>query len=172
MTLPMRRGRSGRLHGVEPATMLRRDPFADVQELLGRMTGLIQPTIETEAERPWVPVAEIDEDEPGYLVRLELPGISPSDIDVSIRDRELCVAGEVREEEREERPNALRVRFGRFHYHTSLPSDVDADNVQASMNEGVLTLRIPKAQQAQSHRIPITQAGGRPGGEDTGRGPA
>lgn len=174
MTLPMRRTRSGRLHGVEPAAVLRRDPFADVQELLGRMTGLIQPAVETEAERPWMPVAEIDEDDQGYIVRLELPGISPSDIDVSIRDRELCVSGEVNEEERGERPNALRVRFGRFHHHTSMPSDVDADAIEASMNEGVLTLRIPKAQRAQSLRVPITQAGsagGRPEGEDTARGP-
>lgn len=167
--MPMRRAR-GRVHGIEPMPVLRRDPFADVQELLGRMTGLIQPTVETEVERPWVPIAEIDENDDGYVVRLELPGIAPEDIDVSIRDRELCVSGEVREEEHE-RSNALRVRFGRFHYHTSLPSDVDADSVKASMNDGVLTLRIPKARQAQGHRIQITQAestGGRPGGEGTG----
>jgi HSP20 family protein len=137
--------------------MLRRDPFADVQELLNRMTGLIQPTIEAEIERPWVPVAEIDENDDAYIVRLELPGISPEGIDIGIRDRELCVNGEVSEEE--ERPSALRVRVGRFHYHTSLPSDVDADNVEASMNDGVLTLRIPKAERSQGHRIQIT--GGR-----------
>ncbi|GAA4612965.1 Hsp20/alpha crystallin family protein [Actinoallomurus liliacearum] len=142
---------------MEPtAVVLRRDPFADVQELLSRMTGLIQPAVETEADRPWVPVAEIDENDQSYIVRLELPGISPEEVDVSIRDRELCVSGEVREE-REERSHALRVRFGRFHYHTSLPSDVDADNVRASMNDGVLALVIPKAQRAQSHHIKITQ---------------
>lgn len=174
MTLPMRRARGGRLHGVEPtATVLRRDPFADVQELLSRMTGLIQPAAETEAERPWVPVAEIDENDESYIVRLELPGISPEEVDVSIRDRELCVSGEVREEEREERSNALRVRFGRFHYHTSLPSDVDVENVRASMNDGVLALVIPKAQRAQGHHIEITQTestGEQPQGKGAQRG--
>jgi HSP20 family protein len=149
---------------MEPAGMLRRDPFADVQELLNRMTGLIQPTMETEAERPWVPVAEIDETDDSYIVRLELPGIMPDEIDIGIRDRELCVNGEVREEA--EGSNALRVRVGRFHHHTSLPSDVDADNVEASLDEGVLTLRIPKAQRAQPHRIPITA--GRAEGMPTG----
>lgn len=160
MSLPMRRTRNARLHGMEPTAILRRDPFADVQELLNRMTGLIQPAVEAEAERPWMPIAEIDENDDGYVVRLELPGISPDDIDIGIRDRELCVNGEVREEE--ERSNALRVRTGRFHYHSSLPSDVDADNVEASMDQGVLTLRIPKAQRAQGHRIEITgeRAGG------------
>jgi HSP20 family protein len=139
---------------MEPATMLRRDPFADVQELVNRMTRLIQPAVETEAERPWVPVAEIDENDEGYVVRLELPGIAPADIDIGIRDRELCVNGEVREEE--EDSNALRLRTGRFHYHASLPSDVDSDNVEASMDEGVLTLRIPKAKRGQGRRIEIT----------------
>lgn len=166
MTLPMRRARAGRLHGMEPATMLRRDPFADVQDLVNRMTGLIQPAVETEAERPWVPVAEIDEDDEGYVVRLELPGIAPADIDIGIRDRELCVNGEVREEE-EEGSNALRLRIGRFHYHASLPSDVDPDNVEASMDEGVLTLRIPKAKRGQGHRIEITDGrSGRKRSED------
>lgn len=164
MTMPMRRTRGGRLHGMEPAGMLRRDPFADVQELLNRMTGLIQPAMETEAERPWVPVAEIDETDDSYVVRLELPGIMPDEIEIAIRDRELCVNGEVREEE--ERSNALRVRVGRFHYHTSLPSDVDADSVEASLDEGVLTLRIPKEQRAQGHRVPITA--GRTEGMPTG----
>jgi HSP20 family protein len=145
--------------------MLRRDPFADVQELLNRMAGLIQPVAETEAEagRPWMPVAEIDEEDDGYVVRLELPGIAQDDIDIGIRDRELCVSGEVREED--EGSNALRVRVGRFHYHTSLPSDVDADNVQATMDDGVLMLRIPKARQSQGHRIEI--GGGRAKGKES-----
>ncbi|MCO5984735.1 Hsp20/alpha crystallin family protein [Actinoallomurus spadix] len=172
--MPMRRrGRAGRLHGMEPTGLLHRDPFADVQELLNRMTGLIQPPMEAETERPWVPIAEIDETEDGYVVRLELPGILPDDVDVNIRDRELCVSGEVREET--EGSNALRVRVGRFHYHASLPSDVDADNVEGKLEEGVLTLRIPKAQRAHGHRIPITGARttGMPlGGGETGGMPA
>jgi HSP20 family protein len=141
--------------------MLRRDPFADMQELLNRIGGLVQPTAETEVERPWVPVAEIDETDDAYVVKLELPGIAPAAIEIGIRDSELCVNGEVREKRGgdEEAPNALRIRVGRFHYHASLPSDVDADNVEASMQEGILTLRIPKAREGQSRRIEIT--GGR-----------
>jgi HSP20 family protein len=134
--------------------MLRRDPFADVQELVNRIGGLVQQPAETEAERPWLPVAEVDESDDAYVVRLELPGIAPADIDVAIRDRELCVNGEVREQQ--EDSNALRLRVGQFHYHTSLPSDVDPDNVEASMDEGVLTLRIPKAHQGQARHINIT----------------
>lgn len=165
MTMPMRRrGRGGRLHGMEPAGLLHRDPFEDVQELLNRMTGLIQPPMEAEAARPWMPMAEIDETDDGYLVRLELPGILPDEVDVDIRDRELCVSGEVREET--EGSNALRVRAGRFHYHASLPSDVEADDVEAKLEEGVLTLRIPKARRAHGHHIRVT--GGRTSGTPIG----
>ncbi|GAA5026025.1 Hsp20/alpha crystallin family protein [Actinopolymorpha pittospori] len=154
-TMPMRRARGVRLHGMEPSMMLRRDPFADVQELVNRIGGLVQQSVETETERPWIPTAEIEETDDAYVVKLELPGIAADDVEVGVRDRDLCVNGEVREEE-EQGSNALRVRIGRFHYHTTLPSDVEADNVEASMNEGVLTLRIPKPQQGQGRRIQIT----------------
>jgi HSP20 family protein len=167
MTLPMRRARGGRVHGVEPTAILRREPLADMQELLNRIGGLIQPTAETGAERAWMPVAETDETDDAYVVRLELPGIAPDEIEIGIRDRELCVNGEVREEE--EASNALRVRVGRFHYHTSLPSDVDIDNVEASMDEGILTLRIPKAQQSRGRRIEISEGRSERGRSKGGR---
>ncbi|GII34583.1 Hsp20/alpha crystallin family protein [Planotetraspora mira] len=156
MTLPMRRGRAHQMHGVEPSAMLRRDPFADVQELLSRIGWLIPPSGETEMDRPWVPVAEIDESDDAYMIKLELPGVAPEEIELGITDRELCINGEIREEE--EGSTALRVRMGRFHYHTSLPSDVDEKNVQASMEEGVLTVRVPKAAQGRTRRVEVTEA--------------
>jgi HSP20 family protein len=141
------------MHGVEPSPMLRRDAFADVQDLLNRIGWMVQQTPEREAEGPWAPVVEIDESDDAYVVKLELPGVAPADIEIGISDRELCINGEVREQE--EGSNALRVRMGRFHYHTSLPSDLDEDNVEASVDEGVLTLRIPKASQSRARRIEI-----------------
>jgi HSP20 family protein len=144
--------------------MLRRDPFADVQEVLNRIGDLVPQPVGIEAERPWLPASEIDETDDAYVIRLELPGISPDNVDVGIRDSELCVNGEVREREEDEGSNALRVRVGRFHYHTALPSDVDADNVEASMDGGILTLRIPKAQEGRGRHIPITAGGRSEGG--------
>ena len=166
-TMPMRRPRASRLHGMEPST-LRRDPFADVEELINRIGSMVQQPVETDAERPWIPVAEIDESDDAYVVKLELPGVDPDGVEVGIRDRDLCINGEVREEE-EEGSNALRVRLGRFHYHSTLPSDVDADNVEASMNEGVLTLRIPKPKQGHGRRIQITNGHAEGGGSEGNR---
>jgi HSP20 family protein len=158
MTIPMRRARGGgALHQAEPAALLRRDPFADAQELLNRIGGLVEQTTGADIDRPWIPAAEIDETDDAYVVRLELPGIAPAEIEVGVRDNELCINGEVREEDEES--DALRVRVGRFHYHTALPSDVDADHVDASLDEGILKLRIPKAQEGRARRIEVT--GGR-----------
>jgi HSP20 family protein len=153
------------MHGVEPSAMLRRDPFADVQELLSRIGWLIPSAGESETDRPWVPVAEIDESDDAYMIKLELPGVTPEEIEIGITDRELCINGEIREEE--EGSTALRVRMGRFHYHTSLPSDVDEKNVQASMEEGVLTVRVPKAAQGRTRRVEVTEA--RPKGQRRSR---
>ncbi|GII59899.1 hypothetical protein Pth03_82880 [Planotetraspora thailandica] len=147
------------MHGVEPSAMLRRDPFADVQELLSRIGWLIPSSTETEMERPWVPVAEIDESDEAYMIKLELPGVAPSDIEIGITDRELCITGEVHEEEGG--GGALRVRMGRLHYHTSLPSDVNESNVEASLEDGVLTVRIPKAAQGRTRRVEVTEARGK-----------
>jgi len=125
-----------------------------MQDLFNQLGLLTRQPVEGEAERPWLPIAEIDEVDDAYLARLEMPGISPEDIEISINGRELCVNGEVQKEEGSS--NALRVRSGRFHFHTSLPSDVDQEDVDASMDEGILTLRIPKAKQGQGRRIEVT----------------
>ncbi|MER6829017.1 Hsp20/alpha crystallin family protein [Streptosporangium sp. NPDC000563] len=166
MTLPMRRTRGGHMHGVEPFAILRRDPFGEMQDLFSQLGLLTRPTVEGEAERPWMPIAEIDEIDDAYLARLEMPGISPEDVEISINGRELCVNGEVHKEEGSS--NALRVRTGRFHFHTSLPSDVDQEGVEASMEEGILTLRIPKATQGQGRRIQV-KAGHSKGRPESGR---
>ncbi|MEV4531068.1 Hsp20/alpha crystallin family protein [Streptosporangium sp. NPDC049304] len=162
----MRRTRGGHVHGVEPLAVLRRDPFGDMQDLFHQLGLLTRQTAEGEAERPWMPIAEIDEIDDAYLARLEMPGIAPEDVEISINGRELCVNGEVHTEEG--RSNALRVRTGRFHFHTSLPSDVDQEGVEASMDEGILTLRIPKAMQGQGRRIEV-RAGHSKGHSESGR---
>lgn len=115
---------------------------------------MIPPAGEAEAERPWMPVAETDESGDAYTIKLELPGVSAEDIEIGITDRDLCINGEVREEE--EGATALRMRMGRLHYHTTLPSDVDDDKVEASLHDGVLTVRVPKAAQGRTRRIEVS----------------
>jgi HSP20 family protein len=104
-------------------------------------------------QESWVPTVETEETDDAYLVRAELPGMKRDDVDVELRGNELRITGEVREDGD---GKALRQRHGRFAYRTSLPADADAQNINAQLSDGILTVRLPKAAQAQSRRIEIS----------------
>ena len=128
--------------------------FEDLQMRLnqlmeGALTGVLSP------DSVWVPLADIEETEDAWVVEAELPGVNKKDINVDVRDSEVVVTGEIKEKERK---GLLRKRtrpVGRFEYRVVLPGEVDADGVDASLDDGVLTIRIPKAEKARPRRIEI-----------------
>lgn len=104
----------------------------------------------------FTPLADLEETDDAYLVEIELPGVKRDDISVEVTGRRLTVSGERKERER---VGILRRRtrtVGRFHYEVVLPGDVEEEGVSASMDEGVLTLRVPKAASERPRRIPVT----------------
>jgi HSP20 family protein len=138
--------------------------FEDLQMRLnqlmeGALTGVLSP------DSVWVPLADIEETEDAWVVEAELPGVNKKDINVDVRDSEVVVTGEIKEKERK---GLLRRRtrpVGRFEYRVVLPGEVNADGVDASLDDGVLTIRIPKAEQARPRRIEIgSHAGSGNGG--------
>jgi HSP20 family protein len=128
--------------------------FEDLQMRLnqlmeGALTGVLSP------DSVWVPLADIEETEDAWVVEAELPGVNKKDINVDVRDSEVVVTGEIKEKERK---GLLRRRtrpVGRFEYRVVLPGEVNADGVDASLDDGVLTIRIPKAEKARPRRIEI-----------------
>jgi HSP20 family protein len=93
----------------------------------------------------FIPLADVEELDDAYLVELDLPGIDKRDIDISVAGRRITVTGERKEKER---VGILRRRtrtLGRFYYEIMLPGDVDESGVNASLKDGVLSVRIPKA---------------------------
>jgi HSP20 family protein len=128
--------------------------FEDLQMRLnqlmeGALTGVLSP------DSVWVPLADIEETEDAWVVEAELPGVNKKDINVDVRDSEVVVTGEIKEKERK---GLLRRRtrpVGRFEYRVVLPGEVDADAIDASLDDGVLTIRIPKAEKARPRRIEI-----------------
>jgi HSP20 family protein len=95
---------------------------------------------------------ETQEADDAYLVRAELPGMKREDVDVELIGNELRISGEVKEEGS---GKTLRHRHGKFAYRTTVPADADPDNIDAQLTDGVLTVRLPKAAQAQSRKIEI-----------------
>lgn len=104
----------------------------------------------------WAPAVDLKENKTNYVVKTDLPGVDPKDIDVTLENGVLTVRGERKEEHREEGENFHRVeRFsGSFARQFSLP-DVADDGVEAQMKDGVLEIHIPKSEKAVARKIEI-----------------
>ena len=132
------------------AEATRGDAFVELDQLKERLANLV----ESWARLPellrngFTPLADIEETDDAYLVEIELPGVDRNDIDIEVTGPLLYVRGE-----RKERPRVGIVRrrqrgFGPFSYEVVLPGAVRDDAVDATIDAGVLTVRLPKPQQA------------------------
>jgi HSP20 family protein len=102
------------------------------------------------------------EETPDHLVfRAELPGMTREDIDVELEDGILTIRGEKKEEQRAEDVQGLLYerRWGTFARRFTLPRAVDPNRIQAAYTNGVLTIRVPKAEEAKGRKIEITDGG-------------
>ncbi len=106
----------------------------------------------------WKPSTDISETDDSYEVRAELPGVPMEDVHISVKDDFLTIKGEKRQENGDESNNYKRVerRYGSFERKFTLPPKVDADNIKAKFNDGVLTLSIPKPEEVKPKEIPIS----------------
>lgn len=108
----------------------------------------------------FTPLADIEETDDAYSVEIELSGVKKDDVELEISKRRLSVSGERKEKER---VGILRRRervVGRFSYDVTLPGEVDEDGVEARLEDGVLTVRVPKTAADRPRRIEV-QAGRR-----------
>lgn len=111
-----------------------------------------------EETRSWVPPVDIQETSDAYLFHAELPGMTKEDIHITLENNVLRVSGERKFEKDARKENYHRVErtYGTFARTFSLPMQVDADKVQASFENGILTVSVPKAEQAKPRRISIS----------------
>lgn len=106
----------------------------------------------------WAPTVDVAETEASFEIRAELPGVTQEDVKVSVKENLLTISGEKRQEKTDDTENYRRIerRYGNFQRTFTLPPKVKADAIKAEFREGVLTVAIPKAEEAKPTEIPIT----------------
>lgn len=100
---------------------------------------------------------DVAEDDKGFIVKASIPGVDPENVEVTLMDNTLTIKGETKEEQDiNEKNYHLRERhYGSFMRSVTLPNTVDADKIEATHENGVLTLTIPKSESAQPKRIAV-----------------
>lgn len=139
------------------ARSLRRwDPFTELEGLYDQMDQLMR-SISSEAPLTMAPT-DIEETDDAYIVELDIPGVKREHIDVEVRENTLRVTGEIKERERTGVMRRRNRPAGSFEYVVALPGDVDRENVEATLHEGVLSVTLHKAAKAQSRHIEVKES--------------
>jgi HSP20 family protein len=140
---------------TRPAPAAPWDPFRELDDLRDRFASLVRSRLAPGADR-WVPSADVEETGDAWTVELELPGAARDDVDVQLDERVLTVSGEIRDRERRGLLHRRTRRVGAFHYAVTLPGEIDEEHVEAELDRGVLTVRVPKTGRSRRRRIPVS----------------
>ena len=105
----------------------------------------------------WTPAFDVYEEKDNFIVKAELPGMKREDINVSLHDGNLIISGERRSETKSENAEVYRAErfFGKFQRAVALPTSVAANKVQAQYKDGVLTVTLPKSEEAKPKQIEV-----------------
>jgi HSP20 family protein len=105
----------------------------------------------------WLPSTDIIEDQDGLKLVVELPGLKPEDVKLTIENNTLTIRGEKKQEvdEREGKVHRVERSYGVFERSFTLPNTVDTDKVDAKFANGVLTITLPKADKAKPRQIAV-----------------
>jgi HSP20 family protein len=147
-------------------TMMRWDPFQDLrsaQDEMAQMSPTLAQALGLHTQQAsgrtsaWAPALDISERKDAYLVTVELPGCKPEDLDITMEDGLLTIQGERQftAESSEQQFHRVERRYGSFRRSITLPAHVMAEGIQASFEDGVLQILVPKAEEAKPKRIQV-----------------
>jgi HSP20 family protein len=142
-------------------TLVRWDPARELDTLQSDVNRLFDAFFggreANAAMRRWVPAMDLVETDDHLVLKADLPGLDQGDVEIEVKDNVLTVSGERRTEQEGSSNGYHRVErsYGRFSRSLSLPQGVDADQVQAEFDKGVLEVRIPKPAERKPHRVQI-----------------
>ncbi len=144
------------------ANIIRRRPLNELMGIRDDFDRLLSDTFrmfdDGYGERVgWKPAVDMEENQEEYIIKAEIPGIKKEDIKISMADNKVMIGGEITEEKDiQEKNYYLRERArGKFSRGFTLPTPIDSNKSEAVYKDGVLTLRLPKAEEAKPKQITI-----------------
>jgi HSP20 family protein len=122
------------------------------ERFLGEALGLDRPT------GLWTPQTDVTETKDSVSIKAELPGVEAKDVEVSVSGDMLTIKGEKKQEkeEKDEHRHMVERTYGAFSRMMRLPAPVAADKIKATFKNGVLTVTLPKTEEAKPKAIPVT----------------
>jgi HSP20 family protein len=146
--------------------MSRWDPFRELSSIQNELNRLFGRTFSTEGGEAreaaaWLPAIDVAETQDRFVITAELPGVDPDDVDISVENSVLTLRGDRRfyRETKEDDFHRIERRFGNFARSITLPSTVDPERIRASFDAGVLTIEVPKKEEAKPRKIQIKATG-------------
>jgi HSP20 family protein len=143
------------------ATLTRFEPFRGVSSLQDQINRLFNETFDRSSGEAnlttWAPAVDIYETEHELVVKADLPDVKPEDLDIRVENNILTIRGERKFEKKVNEDNYLRVErsYGSFSRSFSLANTVNTEAIKADYKDGVLTLVIPKREEAKPKQIKV-----------------
>lgn len=139
------------------------DPFGELESLQREMNKLFNTSIShpwqesTLLGGQWAPDLDIFDSKENILVKADLPGLSKDDIEISVQDNVLMIKGDKKKDEQATDEHYFKTErfYGSFCRTVQLPAGIDTDHVDAAYQDGVLTLTMPKREEAKPKQISI-----------------
>src|SRR6266567_3300911 len=181
---PSRRAARPTKEGDQMATMTRWDPFQDLrsaQDEMAQMSPMLAHALGLHGQQQgsgratttaWAPALDISERKDAYLVTVELPGVAADDLQITLEAGLLTIQGErhFAHDSSEQQFHRIERRYGAFRRSITLPAHVMAEGIEASAEDGVLQILVPKMEEAKPKRIQVRPGRARipaASGEDT-----
>ena len=140
--------------------LTRWDPFREMLTLRRAMDRMFDRAIDTDST--WQPVIwdlalDVAENKDEFLVKATIPGINPDDLEITFTDNVLTIKGEAKDDKeiKEEQYHIRERRYGTFTRSITLPNNIKGDNIEASYDAGILTLKLPKIEAVKPKKISI-----------------
>ena len=145
------------------ADLMRWSPFEDMTSLRDAMNQLVAESFvrPQSAAGAFQPAIDLYETENEYVVKVAAPGLKPDNFEITAQQNVLTIQGRTQDEDNQQgkqegaRYHVREQHFGEFLRTIRFPSQIDADKIQASLSNGILTVRVPKAESAKPKRITV-----------------